>query len=108
MSARMMTTSARKFWALLTLATALVLLWQFRQFLGSGFDTLSGDIADSRIEIALMEHWLSALRGLEPWPSPNFFHPWPGVLGFTDAHFLNVFPYGLMRALGADPYLARE
>lgn len=98
----------RRFAIGLGLALLLILAWQFRYFWLSGFDTLSGDIADTRIEIALMEHWLSFLRGYEHWPAANFFHPWPGVLGFTEAFLLLTVPYGFARALGADVYLAHE
>ncbi|GIL41030.1 hypothetical protein [Roseiterribacter gracilis] len=102
------TGSVRKLsWALVA-ATALILAWQFRYFWLSGLNRQGGDIADTRIEIAFMEHWLSALRGYEGWPSANFFYPWPGVMGFTDAFLLFSVPYGFVRALGADVYLAHE
>ena len=74
----------------------------------TGFAKIYGDLGDPRIVLALLEHWWLWLTGVQPWGSPGFFYPQPGLLGHTDAYLLFALPYAAMRALGADMYLAME
>jgi hypothetical protein len=98
----------RKFRLAAAIVGAASLAWIFRHFWLSGFDIISGDIGDARIAMVLMDQWRAAVAGALPWRSPPFFHPVPGVLGYTEAFFLLALPYNLVRLLGGDPYSAYE
>ncbi|HEY3439628.1 MAG TPA: hypothetical protein VGK29_02705 [Paludibaculum sp.] len=87
------------------IATAVIFFWPF--FASSG-DTLSGDLGDNRLHLAILEHWRAVGAGQAPALSPNFFAPVPGVLAYSDALFLYVPPYLLLRALALEPHLAYQ
>lgn len=94
----------------LTLAVsglAVTAVFFHRQVL-SGFRYLFSDNWDGRIEIALLEHWFNALRGVEPWAATLFFHPAPATLGYNDGYFIDGVLYTVFRALGTDPFLSSE
>ncbi len=61
---------------------------------------------DGRFSISILEHWTRVFRGKSAMPSPNFFFPERDVLGYSDAFFLMAIPFSLLRAAGADRYLA--
>jgi hypothetical protein len=92
---------------LLVASTAGVLLF-FRPLVASRFDLISGDAGDTRLQIAILEHWLNVFRGHDQFASPPFFAPEPHALGYSDAMFLFSLPYGAARAMGLDRYLAFE
>ncbi len=87
--------------------TAVLALF-FRHFLYSHFDQVAGDLGDNRFVIAILEHWRAVARGQASFPSPNFFWPIRGALGYSESLFLLALPYELARSTGADPYLSFE
>ena len=80
----------------------------FRRPIFSGFDRITGDSGDMRLIALLHEHWLDVMRGRAPWRSPKFFHPTPGVLGYSDTFALNEVFYAPLRAIGLDRYAALQ
>lgn len=89
-------------------ACALSVAYVFRFQLASGFDTVSGDIYDGRIETALLEHWFNVFCGWEGWRQPLFFSPRPDTLGYNDGYLLFGVVYSGFRWLGCDPFLAGD
>jgi len=80
----------------------------FRQIIFSRFDLLLGDVGDARFTGVIMEHWWQVLQGTAQWLSPTFFFPVQGVLGYSDAGFLNALPYVFLRFLGIEPFVANQ
>jgi hypothetical protein len=80
----------------------------FRQILFSHFDLLYGSAVDSRFNGVILEHWWQVLHGTGQWLSPPFFFPATGVLGYSDAGFLNALPYVLLRCIGLDPFTSYQ
>jgi len=80
----------------------------FRQIVFSHFDLLLGDVGDARFIGVILEHWWQVLQGVAQWLSPTFFFPVQGVLGYSDALFLNVFPYVVLRFLGVEPFTSYQ
>ena len=80
----------------------------FRDFLASHGNLIAGDTGDSRFIIAILEHWRAVVHGQASFTSPNFFWPERGVLGYSESLFLMAVPYGVLRGLGLDHYLAFE
>jgi hypothetical protein len=78
----------------------------FRKSWLSGFDLVPGDRGDGRLITFLHEHLYLWVQGISEFRSPAFFYPAKLTLGYTDAFILDVAPYSLFRALGADPYLS--
>ncbi len=94
--------------SLTALACALTTAIFYRQFFLSRFQLVSGDLADARSFIVVLEHWRAVVFGLAPLTSPNFFAPFRGTLGYGEAMSLFAPPYLLFTALGADRYLAYQ
>ena len=86
----------------------LCILVTFRSFFWSHFDLVSGDAADGRLCLALLEHWTKVFSGRAELASPNFFFPEPGVMGYSESLFLCAIPFSCLRALHVDRYLALE
>ena len=84
------------------------LLALYRVQLGSGFTRLFGDWLDTRIAVALEQHWLNVLTGAESWQNPVYFAPSADVLGYNDGYLLYGLLYSALRAIGLDPFLANE
>ncbi|MEN9822869.1 MAG: hypothetical protein RLZ04_1295, partial [Actinomycetota bacterium] len=82
--------------------------WFFRAPLFSGFVRVHGDPGDTRLIATLREHWWSVLRGRSSWGDPDFFHPWSGVLGYSDTFLLESVVFVPWRLLGAEPLLAAQ
>jgi hypothetical protein len=82
------------------------LLLSFRPFVLSGGDLLNGGPGDTRLQIAILDHWLAVLAGRAAMTSPTFFFPARHVLGYSDALVLYVPPYAIARVAGFDRYLA--
>lgn len=78
----------------------------FRQVIVSRFDLLLGDVGDARFTGVIMEHWWQVFQGTAEWLSPTFFFPVSGVIGYSDALFLNALPYVFLRFLGIEPFTA--
>jgi hypothetical protein len=76
----------------------------FRKVVFSRFDLLLGDVGDARLNGVILEHWWQVLQGTAPWLSPTFFFPVQGVLGYSDAGFLNALPYVVLRFIAIDPF----
>jgi len=76
----------------------------FRQIVFSDFDLLLGDVGDARFNGVILEHWWQVLQGNFRWLSPGFFFPVQGVLGYSDAGFLNAIPYVILRFMGLEPF----
>jgi hypothetical protein len=100
-------TRAARIW-LTALACALATTVFYRQFFLSRFQLVSGDLADARSFIVILEHWRAVVLGLAPLASPNFFAPFRGTLGYGEAMSLFAPPYLLFSGLGADRYLAYQ
>ncbi|MEI7817353.1 MAG: hypothetical protein WCI45_09205, partial [Desulfuromonadales bacterium] len=47
-------------------------------------------------------------QGAASWLSPPFFFPAQGVLGYSDAGFLNALPYVCLRYMGIDPFTSYQ
>jgi hypothetical protein len=80
----------------------------FRQIVFSHFDLLLGDVGDARFNGVILEHWWQVLQGTAQWLSPTFFFPVQGVLGYSDAGFLNALPYIVLRFLGIEPFTSYQ
>jgi len=80
----------------------------FRQIVFSRFDLLLGGVGDARLNGVILEHWWQVLQGTAHWLSPPFFFPVQGVLGYSDAGFLNALPYVVLRLLGIEPFTAYQ
>jgi hypothetical protein len=76
----------------------------FRQIGLSHFDLLVGNVGDSRFNGVILEHWWQVLQGTAQWLSPSFFYPAQGILGYSDAGFLNALPYVILRLIRIDPF----
>ncbi len=94
--------------SLTALACALTTGLFYRQFFLSRFQLVSGDLADARSFIVILEHWRAVVLGLAPLTSPNFFAPFRGTLGYGEAMSLFAPPYLLFTGLGADRYFAYQ
>ena len=75
----------------------------FQQILFSHFDLLLGDVGDARFNGVVLEHWWQVFHGVAQWLSPTFFFPVQGVLGYSEAGFLNALPYVALRFMGVEP-----
>ncbi|GGY07970.1 hypothetical protein GJV26_18625 [Massilia dura] len=94
---------------LATLVVALVVLAIFfRLQILNHFNYLSGDRYDGVIQVALLEHWFNVFTGWSNWRSPNYFYPYPNILGFNEGQFLYGAIYSIFRTLGIDGFLANE
>ncbi len=80
----------------------------FRQIVGSNFDLLLGDVGDARLNGVILEHWWQVLNGSAKWLSPGFFYPAQGVLGYSDAGFLNALPYVFLRFIGIGSFTSYQ
>jgi len=80
----------------------------FRQIVFSNFDLLLGDAGDARFNGVILEHWWQVLQGKAQWLSPTFFSPVQGVLGYSEAGFLNALPYVVLRFLGVEPFTSYQ
>jgi hypothetical protein len=69
---------------------------------------VSGDWADARLQIAILQSWSNCLLGHGDCLSPNYFFPTTGTLGYNDAYLVSGVLYHTFRRLGLDPYLAYE
>ncbi len=89
-------------------AAAGSVMYLFRSFLFTGGAHIDGDVGDARFCIVILEHWLSAARGLAAVRDPNYFAPYHGVLGYSETLFLYAPLFAAGRILGFDPYLSFE
>jgi len=80
----------------------------FYQVILSSFREFTGDTWDTRIEIAILEHWKNVLLGYATWNSPSYFYPTPGVLGYNDGYFVYGLIYSLFRSIGFDWFQSYE
>ena len=87
-------------WALCGVGALLAVGIPNRELTWSGFDAVPGNLGDSRLYVALLEHWVRVFQGLVPWHSPGFFHPVTGVLGYSDMLLGLALPHALFRMLG--------
>lgn len=71
------------------------------------FRAIPGDLGDARLNGLLLEHVFRWLCGVDPslW-SPDFFHPYPGALSFSDSHLGTVAAYAVLRVAGLGPEMA--
>ena len=88
-------------------AAVLCILFSFRYFIFSGFESLAGDDGDARLIMAQLEHWRSVFGRKVWYDSPIWFHPIKHVLGIQDALFLNGLTYVAARLL-LDEHAALE
>jgi hypothetical protein len=100
--------AAWRFVAIAACCGVASLVIAFRPFFLSWGDAVSGGRGDSRLLIAILEHWLAVFAGHASFTSPTFFFPARHVLGYSDALFLYVPPYAVARLVGLDRYLAFE
>lgn len=87
-------------------AFAVGLLYQFWPVFRSGLALVPGDLGDARFIQALLEHWFQVVKGNAAWRDPPFFHPAPGVLGYSDGLFFYAIPYILLRLARLGPVTA--
>jgi hypothetical protein len=93
-------------WYIPFLAWTLGAVIFFRQQIGSGFDSISGNIGDARLIVYINEHWFRVFSGLADFRSPSQFYPLQGTLGYSDAFFLYQIFYSPLRLFGVDEFLA--
>jgi hypothetical protein len=77
-----------------------------RYTLLSGFDLVQADPGDSRLIASVLEHWFKVFQGIDHWPSPPWFFPKQGTLGYSDVLLGMAIPYSAFRALGAGTFVA--
>lgn len=80
----------------------------FRFAVLSGFQSIIGDIGDTRQMVFLHEHLFNALTGAVPFTSPPYLYPYPHALGLADAFVLDLGLYAPLRWLGFDEFLAYQ
>jgi hypothetical protein len=80
----------------------------FRELIFSRFDSLLGDVGDARFNGIIQEHWWQVINGSAKWLSPVFFSPTKGVLGHSDAGFLNAPLYIILRFCGLDNFTSYQ
>jgi hypothetical protein len=84
----------------------------YTQFFGStiwsGFRLLAGDSGDASLIAVLHEHVFRSLLGRASLLNPSFYFPIRGVLGYTDAFFLNQIFYAPLRLVGVESLLAMQ
>jgi hypothetical protein len=99
-------------WAFLgmlsVIAGLLLALLINHHWLYPDFRLLPGDRGDTRLVIFTLEHWVSVLRGREPFYVLGMFYPDRHALGFADGLFLYAFPYGLLRLPGIDYFTSYQ
>lgn len=89
-------------WLFLFLLTAGCFLIFHRELLLSGFDLLSGDAGDARLNIIIADSWRDYFSGRLPLRSTRIFYPYPNSQGFTDLS-LTLFLFSApLRLLGLD------
>ena len=98
---------ATAFLAIAVVGLLNILLF-FRHSIFSGFEQISGDALDGRLQIAILEHWHHVFMLQASWRNPIFFYPHRGVLGYNDAYFLYGAVYSFWRLLGAGWFTAYE
>ncbi|MFN2121281.1 MAG: hypothetical protein ACK2T0_12915 [Anaerolineales bacterium] len=72
------------------------------------FRLLPGDRGDTRLVIFTLEHWVSVLKGREPFYVLGMFYPDQHALGYADGLFLFAIPYALFRFLGWDYFTSYQ
>lgn len=87
---------------------AVVLAIFFRLQILNHFNYLTGDRYDGAIQVTLLEHWFNVFTGWSNWRSPNYFYPYPNILGYNEGQFLYGAIYSVFRGLGIDGFLANE
>lgn len=96
----------------LLVAALLAFAAAYAQFFGStiwsGFRLLAGDPGDASLIAVLHEHVFRSLLGKASLLNPLFYFPARGVLGYTDAFFLNQIFYAPLRLVGVEPLLALQ
>jgi len=70
--------------------------------LASGLQLIPGDELDARFVAYVAEHVYQAALGNTSLPSPAFYFPRTGVLGYSDVHLLIAIPYSILRTIGLD------
>ena len=63
-------------------------------------DMISGDWADARLQIAILQSWSNCLSGHGDCLSPNYFFPTTGTLAYNDAYLVSGVLYHAFRRLG--------
>jgi len=83
-------------YSILIVATATSSLFIFR----SHFQNLMlGESVDTRLYIALLEHWLRVFQDPSNFRDVYFFYPVTNGLGYSDGHLLFSIPYSILRSL---------
>ncbi len=99
---------ARELFCILILAA--MELFTFRRVLFGGWLIASGgdalNDADGLLAVLMNEHWVRAIRGLEPWDTWMSLYPAKGSVAFNDMYLMHALLYVPMRLLGMDRYAA--
>lgn len=82
------------------------ILYFYRDFFFSFFDTVIGDQGDGRFVALVTNHWFRVIFGETPWKDLNIFYPVNESIGFSDLNLLLAIPNTFMRFLGLDIFLA--
>ena len=84
----------------------LGILYFYRYFFFSSFDTVIGDQGDGRFVALVTNHWFRVIFDGVPWKDLNIFYPTQESIGFSDLNLLLAIPNTFMRFAGFDIFLA--
>lgn len=84
----------------------LGILYFYRYFFFSFFDTVIGDRGDGRFVALVTNHWFRVIFEGVPWKDLNIFYPTQESIGFSDLNLLLAIPNTFMRFAGLDIFLA--
>src|SRR5947209_5942828 len=99
----------RLIWSGLTAAICFLgILLIYWPIIRTGFSSVSSDLYDGQIMIAMLEHWHNVYQLQERPLDPIYFYPFKGALALNESNILSGAAYSIFRGLGADPYLAYE
>jgi|GEM_PF-849176 len=78
----------------------------FRSYLCT--DVLFGDEGDGLLNNLIVEHWYQTFRGMENFRNLNIFYPITNTISYTDMLLGLALPYGFLRMLGVNMFLANK
>jgi hypothetical protein len=93
---------------LVLIVLAFAIFFVYHPFILSGFDKVSGDVYDARIQIFILEHWRNVFSGKDELFRPEYFHPEARTIAFNDGYLISGIIYTVFREFGGDPFISYE